>query len=108
MLIIGGRWWDAGHAPGSLAFLRGEGGVPAAVPEHVITELRSRERGGYVRLPRPRGLQKGDPVFIRRGALEGLRGLYAGQSGAQRVHVLLQLLNGQRRVVLPAADVVAI
>jgi hypothetical protein len=61
--------------------------------------------GGLVELP-PR-LKPGDPVRVTRGLLEGLTGLYAGQSPQQRVLVLLALLGTARQVELPAADVAA-
>ena len=78
-----------------------DGGRPARVPDGVIDELRRREQAdGLIRLPKPRGLQRGDQVLIREGPFANLVAVYAGMSGAQRVAVLLALFGGEKRVTL--------
>ena len=104
ILIVTGRFWDAAHCVGVIKLLR-NGDKPAVVADGVIADLRQRERNGYIHLPKPPGLQCGDRIYVRRGPLEGLCGLYAGQPSRERVVILLSLLNGQRRVVLPKGDV---
>lgn len=98
------QWHAARWAPG-VANLIMDGLRPAQVPDRVITEIRSRERGGLVELPRPPGLQPGDQVRITTGPLDGHLGLYVGQSSHDRIAILLHLLGGQQRVVLPVRDV---
>jgi transcription antitermination factor NusG len=61
--------------------------------ESIVSDLRRRERDGYVRLPRPPRLQKGQQVNIIAGSFEGHVGWYDGQSSHDRVRVLLDLLG---------------
>ena len=82
-----------------------DGSRPARVPDSVIDELRRREQAdGLIRLPKPRGLQRGDRVLIRDGPFANLVAVYAGMSGAQRVAVLLALFGGEKRVTLSKDD----
>jgi transcriptional antiterminator RfaH len=81
------------------------GDAPARVPDAVINELRSRERDGLIELPKAPGLQPGDRVRITSGAFRGHLALYQGQTAQERVAVLLQMLGGQHRTVLPASSV---
>jgi transcriptional antiterminator RfaH len=98
--IVSGWWstrWSAGVARLVLA-----GDAPARVPDQVISELRSRERGGLITLPTklPPGapFAPGDRLRVRSGPFTGLNGLYAGQAPRDRVLVLLQMLGGLQRV----------
>jgi hypothetical protein len=45
---------------------------------------------------------------VVRGPFQSLVGLYAGQAPRERVAVLLSVLGGQARVVLPKGDVEAV
>jgi transcription antitermination factor NusG len=103
-VLIELQWHQARWAPGVTRIVL-DGAVPARVPDEVIAEIRSRERGGLVELP-PR-LKRGDPVRILRGPLAGLVGLYAGMKPRERVEVLLAILGGAQRVTL-AADAVEV
>ena len=77
-----------------------DGFVPAHVPDAVIDEIRSRERGGYVELLKPRGLRPGMRVRVLDGPLREQIGMLAALRPHERVLVLLQLLGGQQRVEL--------
>src|SRR5215813_2495642 len=79
-----------------------DGAAPARVPDAVIDEIRSRERGGLIELPKPPRARPGDAVRILRGPFEGKLAVYAGMKPRARVEVLLGLLG---RVTL-AADAV--
>ena len=46
-----------------------DGTGPARVPEGIIAEIRSRERGGLIELPKPPGLQRGDRSESTSGAV---------------------------------------
>jgi hypothetical protein len=70
------------------------------VPDGLIEEIKSRERGGLVELPRRDGLRPGEQVRILAGPLMGHIGLFAGMRPHERVLVLLALLGGQQRVEL--------
>jgi transcriptional antiterminator RfaH len=99
------QWHAARWSPGVVRIVL-DGTIPAKVPDHVITELRARERGGAVQLPEaPPGMKVGDHVRVTRGPLVGFAGLYQGMSGRQRVEVLLTMLGGQTRSILPKSDV---
>jgi transcription antitermination factor NusG len=77
-----------------------DGLLPAHVPDAVISEIRSRERSGFVELPKPRGLAPGMRVKVLQGPLQDQIGLLAALRPHERVLVLLQLLGGQQRVEL--------
>jgi transcription antitermination factor NusG len=79
--------------------------MPAKVPDHIIAELRGRERNGCIELPKSPRFRVGDPVRIDRGPFKDRLALYAGQSGQERVLVLLELLGAKRQLEL-AADAV--
>jgi transcriptional antiterminator RfaH len=96
------QWHAARWAPGVTRIVL-DGAAPAKVPDAVIDEIRSRERGGLVELP-PR-LRRGDRVRILKGPFADHVGLYAGMKPRERVEVLLAILGGAQRVTL-AADAV--
>jgi transcription antitermination factor NusG len=77
-----------------------DGEQPARVPDAVISEIRSRERGGFVELLKPRGLAPGTRVRVLQGPLQEQIGLLAALRPHERVLVLLHLLGGQQRVEL--------
>jgi transcriptional antiterminator RfaH len=78
---------------------------PAVVPMAVMQAIRRREGDdGLVKLPKPRGLVRGDRVRIVRGGFEGRLGIYQGHSGAERSRILLDLLGREVPTVLPTAD----
>ncbi|MGA7451708.1 MAG: transcription termination/antitermination NusG family protein [Rhodoplanes sp.] len=94
--IVGGQWSRAAYTPGVANLLRnGSGDAPAVVSDAIISELRSRERGGFIRLPKAPGLRRGDRVLITQGPFADKFAIYQSQSGAQRVAVLLALLGGR-------------
>jgi transcriptional antiterminator RfaH len=99
------QWRAAHYAPGVIRLVQ-DGQQPAVVPDQVIAELRAREVGGLIELPRARGLCAGDRVRIRRGAFAGHLAVFAGMAPHERVAVLLALLGGHQRVTLPKGDVV--
>jgi transcriptional antiterminator RfaH len=92
-------WWNARWSPGVIRLVM-DGLQPAHVPDAVISEIRSRERGGLVELPKPRGLAPGMRVKVLQGPLCNQIGLLAALRPHERVLVLLQLLGGQQRVEL--------
>jgi hypothetical protein len=81
-----------------------DGVQPARVP--VTDEIRSRERGGLIELPKPQPARPGDAVRILRGPFEGRLAIYANTKPRARVEVLLSLLLGSRKRMILAADAV--
>jgi transcriptional antiterminator RfaH len=106
-VLIELQWHTARWSPG-VARIVLDGTAPARVPDAVIAEIRSRERGGLVDLPRPPKFRPGDRVRIVHGALQGQLGLFAGMKARQRVEVLLAILGGAQRVTLPKDAVEAV
>jgi hypothetical protein len=72
----------------------------------IISEIRSRERRGFVELPKLR-LEPGMRVKSA-GPLQDHIGLLAALRPHERVLVLLQLLGGQQRVDLARSSIEAI
>jgi transcriptional antiterminator RfaH len=98
-VMITAGWWNARWCPGIVKLLA-NGDAPMVVPDGLIEEIKSRERGGLVELPRRDGLRPGEQVRVLAGPLAGHIGLYAGMRSHERVLVLLALLGGQQRVEL--------
>ena len=100
-------WWNARWSPGVVRLIM-DGLVPAHVPDAVISEIRSRERAGFVELPKVHGLKPGMRVKVLQGPLHDQIGLLAALRPHERVLVLLQLLGGQQRVELARNAIEAI
>jgi len=101
------QWHTARWAPGVVRLIM-DGVQPAVVPDAVIAEIRKREVGGLVELPKPSPAQLGDAVRILRGPFAGRLAIYAGMKPRQRVEVLLALLGGRQRMTLAADAVEAV
>ena len=80
------------------------GDAPAQLPEAVITSIRKRESGGFIRLPAPPQLRKGQHVRVIRGSFEGLLAVHQGMGSRERVWVLLNIMGQQTPVELPSRD----
>jgi len=94
------QWWAARWSPGMVRLVL-DGAVPARVPDAIIADLKRREHDGVIALPRPPGFHAGDRVRVVTGPFAGQLALYAGMKPRERVEVLLALLGGQQRVILP-------
>jgi transcriptional antiterminator RfaH len=106
------RWRSINTTFGVLCLVR-VGDCPARCPDHEIDSLKSMIDGhGFVRLPEGRGppvkrqIAIGAKVRIASGPFGGMRGLYQGQSTRERERILLNLLGGQRPVLIAAGLVV--
>ena len=75
------------------------------VPDRIVAEIRSREVGGLVELPKARALRRGDHVRINRGPFAGRLAIFADMKPHQRVEVLLGVLGGEQRATLAGTDV---
>src|SRR5262245_36059117 len=92
-IVVG--WWQARWCPGTLGLVM-NCGLPVRVPDSVLDDIRKREIGGLIELPKPPRFKPGDRVRVLHGPLAGHVGLYAGMKPRQRVEVLLAILGGQR------------
>jgi transcriptional antiterminator RfaH len=101
------QWHAARWCPGVIRLVM-DGAAPARVPDAVIEEIRSRERGGLIELPKPPSVRPGDAVRILRGPFGGKLAIYAGMKPRARVEVLLSLLGSSRRMMLAADAVEAV
>jgi transcription antitermination factor NusG len=99
------QWHAARWSPGVIRLVSSGGAEPAKVPVGVVENLQSRERNGFVMLPQPPRLTRGDRVQVIHGPLDGSIAIYQGMRGRQRVEVLLTFLGAQQRIVLNRKDV---
>jgi transcriptional antiterminator RfaH len=102
------QWHAARWAPGVLRLVCNGGSEPAKVPVSVIDGLKARERNGYVVLPQPSGLKRGDKVRITQGPFNQHLAIYEGMRGQQRVEAMLTFLGAQQRITLPRKDILAV
>jgi transcription antitermination factor NusG len=87
-------WWSARWCPAVVSLLM-DGEQPARLADAIIDDLKSREVGGYIVLPKhkPQPFMKGDAIKIIAGPLSGALALYEGMRSQDRVEVLLGLLR---------------
>jgi transcription antitermination factor NusG len=105
-VLIQLQWHAAQWAPGTIGLIM-DGARPARVADDVIEEVRQREVGGLIELPR-RSLRRGAQVRILQGPFRDHLAIFADMKPKQRVEVLLQLLGSAHRVELPAGDIEAV
>jgi transcriptional antiterminator RfaH len=98
-VMITTGWWNARWCPGIVRLLA-NGEMPMVVPDMLIAEIKGRERGGLVELPRRDGLRPGEQVRVLSGPFTGHLGLFAGMRPHERVLVLLAVLGGEVRTEL--------
>ena len=85
------------------------GEKPAAVPDPVINEIRTRQDDdGLIRTRSATGFKQGDTVQVKRGSLGELEALFEGTDERNRVIVLLDLLGRKVRATVSGDAVFAI
>ncbi len=83
----------------------GVGEMPTPIEEHIITTIKLRIEGEREHATLPE-VKPGDPVFINRGALYGLEGVFVEElSGKERVIILLHAIEWQARVQIEKSAV---
>ena len=105
-VLIQLQWHAARWCPGVVRLVM-DGIQPAKVADEVIEDIRARERNGAVEFS-TNGFKLGAKVRLLDGPLQGHVAIYAGQSGLERVAVLLTLLGAERRIILAQRDVEAV
>jgi transcription antitermination factor NusG len=98
------RWYPIRWCPGVIKVLM-TGERPSKLADVIVDEIRGREVKGFVRLPKPATLERGQKVRVMRGTFAGRVALYEGMAGPQRERVLLDLLGQSVAVTLPADNI---
>lgn len=102
------QWWAVRWSIGVIRVLM-DGEMPAHVPAKIVDGIKRREGAdGLVKLPKVRGLERGDAVRILRGSFMGHLAIYDGMSGDARVCVLLEFLGRKTRMTMGRGDVEAV
>jgi transcriptional antiterminator RfaH len=97
------QWHAARYSPGVVKLImNGQDSRSAELADSVVEGIKAREKDdGLIHLPKPRGLVRGDRLRVMRGPFEGQLALFEGMAARERVAVLLALMGGERRVLLP-------
>jgi transcriptional antiterminator RfaH len=74
------------------------GGLPAQVPEALITELMANQDDNGVNVTQRREILHGDRVEILDGPMAGYVGLFEQHCSAERVQILLKIVGNETRV----------
>lgn len=95
--------WGAINSTYGVAYLVSFGGRPAALPDHVIPEIRAREaEDGLIRESSLRRFRAGERVEIADGPFAESDALFQAADGARRVIVLMSMLG--RRVPIRLSE----
>lgn len=76
------------------------GGMPAAVPENLINNLKNNENEFGIQSYEKKELKQGDKVAIIDGPFEGHKAVYQKMKSAERVSVLLDIVGKNTQVTL--------
>jgi len=102
--VVEAQWHAARWSIGVIGLIM-DGIRPARVANTVIEDIRSRERGGLVELPKREEFRAGEAVRVTHGPFSGQLGLYQGQRPHERVLVLLALFGSAQKVTLARSDI---
>lgn len=98
-------WSAIRSTRGAICLVRFGDQIPP-VPDLFIDALRQRHaEAGVIDISRAMELKPDDTIEITDGALAGLRAVFKANSGAERVTVLLRMLDHERQVELPALSI---
>jgi transcriptional antiterminator RfaH len=97
------HWWSIGNTIAVIDLLM-SGDHPARLKDEIVNTIKAKEKNGFVKLPEPRGLKRGDRIRIRQGSFAGHLAIFDGMSGPERSRVLLDLLGRKVSVVINKAD----
>ena len=92
--------WMCLHSTHGVASILTNGSFPAVVRDQVIDDLRNREAGGYIQLPKQKKFDVGDKVTIKDGAFADQTALVERMPVKERQRVLLSLLSNKIRVLV--------
>lgn len=72
-------------------------GHPCVVDDHIITQIQSRLRDGYIYIEPP-VFNPGDEVVVQEGPLAGFTGIFQEAKAQDRVFLLLNAISYQARI----------
>jgi len=97
-------WGPIRSTRGVVGLVRAGDAVPV-VPDTLIVELRARQDArGAIDLTRLDEPKPDDPIEITAGPFAGYQGIFHARTGEQRAVILLEILNRQRKIEIPSAD----
>jgi transcriptional antiterminator RfaH len=100
--------WQSIRSTVGVSHLVGNRNGPAAVPPHIVCELRGREdSNGYIRLEKRAPFAAGQRVQILDGAFSLFPALFEFMTDSDRIAVLLELMGRRVRVFVDEASVAA-
>ena len=76
------------------------GGMPAVVPENMITNLKKNENEFGLQSLEKKELKQGEKVNIIDGPFEGYKAIYQKMKSSERVSVLLDIVGKNTQVIL--------
>ena len=98
--------WRSINGTRGVSYLVSMGDRPAAVPDGIVDEIRSRETdGNLIEIPRTAPYETGETVEITAGALADQVGKFIRVDARQRVVLLLELLGRGLEVSVPTETV---
>ena len=104
LFVRAGKQWSPIRWTAHVVRVLMSGDRPAQLSDKIVDEIRKRQIGGFVKLPAPTRLKRGQRVRITRGSFEGQVAVYEGMSSKDRERVLLDLLGQKVSVELPEHD----
>lgn len=84
------------------------GNKPAKVPDEIITQLKKEEDQLAEKAIDLDRFKKGETIKIENGAFKGLNALFLSYDGEERAIVLLNILQNQTKLTVPAAEISSI
>jgi len=98
-------WSPIRSTRGVIGLVRAGDEVPI-VPSELIAELMDRhDTRGAIDLTDAHTPRPDDRVQITAGPFTGYEGLFQARSGEERAVILLQILNRERKIEIPAHDI---
>jgi len=80
------------------------GGIPAVLPDDLITYLKQNDDSNGLQLQRQRDMSPGDRIEIVNGPFVGYQGIYQQQKSAERVAILLDIAGKNAALTLSVHD----
>lgn len=103
-----GRWHGLLNTFGVVGVVPGSGGEPALIRSSALSAIRGLEVNGVVQLPvLQTGFQPNQRARIMRGSYAGYTGIVQGNSGSERVSVLLDYMGRKVPFLVREADLEA-